>query len=38
VGIDWPVTDPIVSARDGSAQSLAEWLARPEAQHFRYQG
>lgn len=38
VGIDWPVSDPIVSARDGSAQTLAEWLARPEAEHFRYPG
>ncbi len=38
VGIDWPVQDPILSARDGSAQTLAQWLARPEAQHFRYEG
>ena len=36
IGIDWPVTDPILSARDANAQSLADWLARPEAQHFRY--
>lgn len=38
VGIDWPVADPITSARDASAQTLAEWLARPEAEHFRYRG
>jgi dTDP-4-dehydrorhamnose 3,5-epimerase len=38
IGIDWPVKDPVLSARDRSAQSLAEWLARPEAQHFRYPG
>jgi dTDP-4-dehydrorhamnose 3,5-epimerase len=38
IGIDWPVKDPLLSARDGAAQSLAEWLARPEAQHFRYRG
>ena len=37
VGIDWPVTEPILSARDSAAQTLAEWLARPEAQHFRYE-
>ncbi len=36
VGIDWPIQAPILSARDSSAQSLADWLARPEAQHFRY--
>ena len=37
IGIDWPIRDPVLSARDRSAQSLAEWLRRPEAQHFRYQ-
>ena len=38
IGIDWPVRQPIVSAKDAAAQSLAGWLARPEAQHFRYLG
>ena len=38
VGIDWPVSDPTLSARDSSAQSLADWLARPEAEYFRYEG
>jgi dTDP-4-dehydrorhamnose 3,5-epimerase len=37
IGIDWPVKDPILSARDGRAQSLAQWLAQPQAQHFRYE-
>jgi dTDP-4-dehydrorhamnose 3,5-epimerase len=36
IGIDWPVKQPILSAKDATAQSLADWLARPEAQHFRY--
>jgi dTDP-4-dehydrorhamnose 3,5-epimerase len=36
IGIEWPVADPILSARDAVAQSLAEWLARPEAASFRY--
>jgi dTDP-4-dehydrorhamnose 3,5-epimerase len=36
IGIDWPVTEPILSARDESAQSLAEWLARPEAANFTF--
>ena len=38
IGIDWPIREPLVSQKDANAQSLAEWLARPEAQHFRYQG
>jgi len=38
VAIEWPVADPVLSARDSAAQSLANWLARPEAQHFRYIG
>jgi len=36
IGIDWPVTEPILSDKDASAQSLAEWLARPEAANFRF--
>ena len=35
IGIDWPVAEPLLSAKDASAQSLAEWLARPEAANFR---
>jgi dTDP-4-dehydrorhamnose 3,5-epimerase len=38
IGIDWPIKDPMLSSRDRTAQSLAQWLARPEAQHFRYGG
>jgi dTDP-4-dehydrorhamnose 3,5-epimerase len=34
VGIDWPVKEAIVSDRDGRAQSLHEWLARPESKAF----
>ncbi|MCC6803999.1 MAG: dTDP-4-dehydrorhamnose 3,5-epimerase [Anaerolineae bacterium] len=36
IGIEWPVSDPILSARDASAQTLAQWLARPEADYFSY--
>jgi len=36
IGIDWPVREPMLSARDASARTLAEWLARPEAANFRY--
>ena len=36
IGIEWPVSEPLLSAKDDQAQTLAEWLARPEAQNFRY--
>jgi dTDP-4-dehydrorhamnose 3,5-epimerase len=35
IGIDWPVEEPILSRKDAEAQSLTEWLERPEAQAFR---
>jgi dTDP-4-dehydrorhamnose 3,5-epimerase len=31
IGIRWPVAQPQVSAKDARAQTLDEWLARPEA-------
>jgi dTDP-4-dehydrorhamnose 3,5-epimerase len=34
VGIEWPVTAPILSGKDVSAQTLDEWLARPESDNF----
>ncbi|MBN1319898.1 MAG: dTDP-4-dehydrorhamnose 3,5-epimerase [Thermoleophilia bacterium] len=37
LGIEWPVEDPIVSDKDATAQSLAEWLERPEAKHFAFE-
>jgi dTDP-4-dehydrorhamnose 3,5-epimerase len=36
IGIDWPVKEPILSAKDEAAQTLDEWLARPESAHFSY--
>jgi dTDP-4-dehydrorhamnose 3,5-epimerase len=36
LGIRWPVKEPIISAKDAKAQTFAEWLARPESNHFRY--
>jgi dTDP-4-dehydrorhamnose 3,5-epimerase len=38
LGIAWPVADPMLSAKDAAAGSLAAWLARPEAEHFRVPG
>ena len=37
VGIQWPVKDPIISARDSRAQTFKQWLARPDSGNFPYQ-
>lgn len=34
VGIEWPVEEPVLSPKDEHAQTLAEWLMRPESRHF----
>ncbi len=36
IGVDWPVTDPIISERDRNAQTLAAWLNKRESDTFRY--
>jgi len=36
IGIEWPIEDPCVSAKDATAQSLAEWLEREESNQFTY--
>ncbi len=36
IGIDWPVKDPILSDKDRKAQTLEQWLATPNSDHFRY--
>jgi len=36
IGIKWPLKNPILSQKDRSAQTLAEWLKRPESDNFRY--
>ena len=41
IGIDWPLPGgraPILSDKDTVAPTLAEWLSRPEAEHFRVDG
>lgn len=35
IGIDWPVKDPVLSDKDKDAQTLAQWLERPESDHFK---
>ena len=34
LAISWPVGEPILSDRDKSAQTLANWLLRPESDKF----
>jgi dTDP-4-dehydrorhamnose 3,5-epimerase len=36
IGVQWPVDRPILSGKDANAQTLAEWLKRPESDHFKY--
>ncbi len=36
VGIEWPVTDPILSRKDQEAPVLSEWLSRPDSERFGY--
>jgi dTDP-4-dehydrorhamnose 3,5-epimerase len=36
IGIDWPVANPILSAKDAKAQTLEQWLTSPLSDHFRY--
>lgn len=36
IGIEWPLTDVIVSEKDRNARTLAEWLLTPESDNFRY--
>ncbi len=35
IGIDWPVKDPVLSPKDGNAQSLKEWLNTPQSDTFK---
>lgn len=36
IGIEWPVKNPILSKKDETAQTLAEWAGRPESDFFKY--
>jgi dTDP-4-dehydrorhamnose 3,5-epimerase len=36
IGIEWPVTEPILSEKDKQAQTLAQWIASPHADNFKY--
>lgn len=34
IGIEWPLSSPVLSDKDAVAPGLAEWLSRPEASQF----
>ena len=36
IGINWPVKNPILSAKDQTAQTLAEWLKSESSNNFKY--
>ncbi len=36
IGIQWPTRDVFLSDKDRKAQTLQQWLSRPESQCFRY--
>lgn len=36
LGIKWPISTPQLSAKDETAQTLSEWLAKPEASDFKF--
>src|ERR1700749_5251463 len=36
IGIQWPASDPILSDKDRNAQTLKQWLARPDSENFQY--
>jgi dTDP-4-dehydrorhamnose 3,5-epimerase len=36
IGVQWPVEQPQLSQKDRDAQTLEEWLAKPESEHFHF--
>src|SRR5262244_3254726 len=36
IGIEWPISDCILSEKDRNAQTLREWLASPYSKHLKY--
>ena len=36
IGVEWPVKDPMLSEKDKKAQTLAQWLASPSSENFKY--
>ncbi|NIM17498.1 MAG: dTDP-4-dehydrorhamnose 3,5-epimerase [Candidatus Aminicenantes bacterium] len=36
IGVEWPDSSPILSRKDQNAQTLVQWLGRPESDYFKY--
>lgn len=36
IGVEWPISNPVLSQKDRNARTLAEWLATPESDNFKY--
>jgi dTDP-4-dehydrorhamnose 3,5-epimerase len=36
IGVKWPIDDVLLSDKDRVAQTLDEWLSRPESKNFNY--
>ena len=36
IGIRWPAKEPILSKKDETAQTLDQWLSKPESKNFSY--
>jgi dTDP-4-dehydrorhamnose 3,5-epimerase len=36
IGVKWPTTNALLSEKDKKAQTLAQWLASPLSDNFRY--
>src|SRR6266487_735644 len=36
IGVQWPVTNPILSKKDETAQMLNEWMKKPESDNFKF--
>ena len=34
IGIQWPIESPILSSKDAAAQTLSQWLQKPESKNF----
>jgi dTDP-4-dehydrorhamnose 3,5-epimerase len=34
IGVEWPIQDPVLSDKDRRAQTLAQWLDKPESDNF----
>jgi dTDP-4-dehydrorhamnose 3,5-epimerase len=34
IGIEWPIQDVLLSEKDRNAQTLAQWISRPESANF----